>query len=62
MTDHEDALIVHDDSASRDAVSVGHVRPNVEVTGEARQDALPVRRRIDKRRRAGKAACRGASG
>ncbi len=32
------------------------MRPNVDVTGETRQAALPARRRIDKQRRAGKAA------
>ncbi len=38
------------------------LRPNVEVTGGTRQAALPARGRIGKRRRAGKAACRGTSG
>ncbi len=36
--------------------------PNVEVTGETRQDALPAWRRICTQSHAGKAACRGASG
>jgi hypothetical protein len=38
------------------------VRPNAELTGRQRMDALPAKRRIDSERFAGKVASRWRSG
>jgi hypothetical protein len=49
-------------SSRRGAASAMDMQPNAELTGRQRMDALPARRRICRRRLAGKVASRWRSG
>ncbi len=62
VRDNDTRVIDHVTPGEPNGGQVAIVLPNVEVTGGTRQDALPARCRIDKQHRAGKVACRVASG